>query len=93
MRYLTSIGFLFLFQAAVTYAIILASTGGGSFVGLGALLFAVIGIPLTAIVNLILVKAKPSQSGYAHFVRSFLIALLLPLVQLGLLVAVSVFRL
>ena len=93
MRYLTGIGFTFLLQAAVTYAIVRAGTGGGSFVGLGALLFAVIGIPATAIVNLVLIRASPMQPGYAHFVRSFLIALALPLAQLGLLVAVSVFRL
>jgi len=93
LRYVAGIGLNFLLQAAVTYLIIRAGTGGGSFVGLGALLFAVIGIPATAIVNLVLIRASPTQPGYAHFVRSLLIALVLPLAQLGLLVAVSVFRL
>jgi hypothetical protein len=93
LRYLAGIVLLFLFQAAVTYAIVKAGTGGGSFVGLGAMLFAVIGIPLTAIVNIVLIRAKPAMTGYAHFRRSFLIALVLPLAQLGLLIAVSVFRL
>ncbi len=93
MKYLASLGLVFLFQAAVTYAIVRAGTGGGSFVGLGAFLFAVIGIPVTAIVNLLLIRANPTRAGYAHFARSFLTALALPLAQVGLLVAVSVFRL
>ena len=93
MKYLANLGLVFLFQAVVTYAIVRAGTGGGSFVGLGALLFAVIGTPVTAIVNLLLIRANPTQTGSAHFVRSFLIALVLPLAQVGLLVAVSVFRL
>jgi hypothetical protein len=93
MRYLTSIGLLLLFQAIVSYAIIAAGTGGGSFVGLGAMLLAGIGIPATAIVNFALIHARPAQSGFAHFSRSFLIALILPATQIALLVAVSVFRL
>lgn len=93
MRYLTSIGLLLLFQAIVSYAIIAGTRGGGSFVGLGAMLMAVLGIPTTAIVNFALIKSKPAQSGFEHFGRSFLIALILPALQIGLLVAVSVFRL
>jgi hypothetical protein len=93
LKYLASVGLVFLFQAAVTYAIVRAGTGGGSFVGLGALLFAVMGIPVTAIVNLLLIRANPTQTGFARFFRSFLIALVLPVAQVGLLVAVSVFRL
>ncbi len=93
MKYLKCICLPFLIQAAITYAIISASSGGGSFVGLGAMLFAVIGIPATAIVNFSLIKAKPAASNSAHFVRSLLVSLLLPLAQLGLLVAVSAFRL
>jgi hypothetical protein len=57
------------------------------------MLLAGIGIPVTAIVNFALIHARPAQSGFAHFSRSFLIALILPAAQIALLVAVSVFRL
>jgi hypothetical protein len=93
LKYLTNIVYLLLFQTAFTYAIVKAGTGGGSFVGLGALLFAVVGIPATAVVNVVLIRAYPAKSGLVHFGRSFMVAVVLPLAQLALLVAVSVFRL
>lgn len=92
LKYFTCIGLPFFFQVTFTY-IVSANAGGGSFVGLGALLLALGGIPLTLIANIILVRARPGLAEHRHFIRSFLIALVLPLVQLGLLVAVSVFRL
>ena len=48
MSYLLGVGGVVILQMGFTYAIILASTGNGSFVGLGAMLFAVLGIPLIA---------------------------------------------
>jgi hypothetical protein len=52
-----------------------------------------IGIPATAIVNFSQIKARPAATRSAHFVRSLLVSLVLPLAQLGLLIAVSAFRL
>ena len=92
MNFLKCICIPFLLQAAITWVIVSFSSGGGSFVGLGAMLFAVIGIPATAIVNFSLIKAKPAASSRAHLVRSLLVALVLPLAQFGLLIAVSAFR-
>lgn len=93
MRYIVCVGFPLLFQAAFSWIVIQAVTGGGSFVGLGAMLFALAGIPLTAIVNLIVVRNRRGDGGGALFVRTFLVGLLLPLAQLALLIVVAVFRL
>lgn len=93
MSYLIGIGGVALFQAAFSYAIILAGTGGGSFVGLGAMLFAVVGIPATAIANLVLIRTHRSNPGQGYVGRLLLLALALPAVQLALFVLVSVFHL
>lgn len=52
-----------------------------------------IGIPATAIVNFSLIKAKPADGSSGLFLRSLLVSLLLPLAPIGLLIAVSAFRL
>ena len=93
MSYLLGIGGVALLQAAVSYAIILAGTGGGSFVGLGAMLFAVVGIPATAIANLVIIRAHRRNPDTAYVGRLVLIALALPAAQLALFVLVAVFRL
>jgi len=93
MRYLAGVGFPLLFQAAFTYVMMRAGTGGGSFVGLGAMVLGVIGIPLTAILNIALLSTQSARSGNTPAGRLILITLVLPLLQLALLIAVSVFRL
>lgn len=92
MKYLVYIGLPILFQADFTYLIINAATGG-SFVGLGALLFAGIGIPVTAVLLFLLARESSRRTGPGHYLRLVLVTLALPLIQLGLLVLVSVFRL
>lgn len=92
LKYLTSIGLPLLFQAAFTLLIINAAPGG-SFVGLGALLCAGIGMPISAVLLFQLARAGSGRSGYGRILRLVLVALALPLAQLGLLVLVSVFRL
>jgi len=93
MNYFLGIGGVFLFQAVFSYAIILASTGNGSFVGLGAMLLALFGIPATAVVNLAFIHAHRKNPAIGYIGRLLLVALILPLVQLALLIVVSVFRL
>ncbi len=93
MSYLIGVGGVLLFQALFSFAVISASSGGGSFVGLGAMLFAVIGIPATAIANLVIIRAHHRNPGTGYVGRILLLALVLPLAQLALLVLVSVFRL
>jgi hypothetical protein len=56
LNYLVVVGGVLLVQAAISYATILAGTGNGSFVGLGAMLLALYGIPATAILNFLLLR-------------------------------------
>jgi len=93
VSYLAGVGIPLLLQLGFTFIMMQAGSGGGSFVGLGAMLFAVVGIPLTAIANAIVVHSRfqPGRGGY--LARTFAFALVLPAFQLGLLVLVSVFRL
>lgn len=93
MSYFVGVGGVFLFQAVFSYAIISASSGNGSFVGLGVMLFAAFGIPVTAIANLLLIRAHRKNPSTRYIGRLLLLALVLPMAQLALLVLVSVFRL
>lgn len=91
MKYLLCLGFPMLVQTMVTFIVSQASSGG-SFAGLGAMLFALLGVPLTLIINFVQIRSYPQAGLLAHFSRSFLLALILPALQIGLLIAVSVFR-
>lgn len=81
-----------LFQAGFTFLIINAAPGG-SFVGLGALLFAGIGMPITAVLLFLQARAGSGRTVSGQILRLVLVTLALPLTQLGLLVLVYVFRL
>jgi len=85
MKYLLCLGIPLLLQAILTLVFSQAGSGG-SFVGLGAMLFALVGIPLTLIINFALIRSYPALSTMAHFSRSFLLSLILPAVQLALLI-------
>ena len=93
MRYLLGLGLVALFQVGFSFAIILATRGGGSFVGLGAMLLAVLGIPITALVNFLLIRANRQRPGSPYVLRLVFVSLLLPAAQLALMILVSVFRL
>lgn len=92
MSYLAGVGIPLLFQLGFTFVMTQAGSSG-SFVGLGAMLFAVVGIPLTAIANAIVVRSRFQPGSGGYLARTFAFALVLPAFQLGLLVLVSVFRL
>ena len=93
MTYLACVGLPFVLQLVFTYIMVQAGTGGGSFVGLGAMLFALVGIPVTAIVNFVLVRTRSAAEESAVFFKSMLIALVLPIAQFALLIGVSLLRL
>ena len=93
MRYLLWIGVVTLLQVGFSFAIILATRGGGSFVALGAMLLAVGGIPVTALVNFLLVRGNRKNPGSPYVLRLVVVSLLLPVAQLALMILVSVFRL
>lgn len=93
VTYLLGIGGVLLLQIGFSFAIILAASGGGSFVGLGAMLLAVLGIPLTALVNLLLIRANRRNPASPYVLRLALVSLALPAAQLTLMILVSVLRL
>lgn len=93
MIYLFGVGGVLLFQVGFSFAIIFATSGGGSFVGLGAMLLAVLGIPFTALINFLVIRANRSKPVSSYVLRLVLISLALPATQLALMILVSVFRL
>lgn len=93
MRYLFGVGGVVLFQGGFSLAIILATSGGGSFVGLGAMLLAGLGIPLTALINGLVIRTSRKNPEARYVLRLALVSLALPAAQSALMVLVSVFRL
>ena len=93
LSHLFAIGGVLLFQIGFSYAIISAGSGSGSFVGLGAMLLAVPGIPLTALVNFLFLRSRRNTPTPGGLVRLMAISLALPSAQLALLILVSVLRL
>ena len=93
MRYLLGVLGILLLQVGFSFAVISATSGGGSFVGLGAMLLAIPGIPLTALINVLLIRAHRRNPASHYLLRLALISLALPAAQLTLLILVSVFRL
>jgi hypothetical protein len=93
LSYFLGVGGVILFQAAFSYAVIAAATGNGSFVGLGAMLLAIPGIPVTAVLAALLIHSHRENPGTAYIGRLLLLALALPMLQLTLLILVSVLRL
>ncbi len=91
MKYLLCLGVPLLLQALLTL-IFSQAASGGSFVGLGAMLFAVVGVPLTLIVNFALIRSYPALGIVAHLNRSLLLGLILPGLQLALLVVAAIGR-
>lgn len=91
MKYLACLGIPLLLQALLTL-IFSQAVSGGFFAGLGAMLFAVIGVPLTLIVNFALIRSYPALGVVAHFNRSLLLGLILPGLHLGLLIVAPVGR-
>lgn len=93
MSYLFGVFGVLLLQAGFSLAIISATSGGGSFVGLAAMLLALLGIPLTALINFLLIRANRTNPTAPYVLRLVLVSLALPAAQLAIMILVSVFRL
>ena len=93
LSYLFGVLGVLLLQAGISFAVILATAGGGSFVGLGAMLLAIYGIPLTALINFLLIRAHRKNPATPCLLRVTLVSLVLPAAQLALMILVAVFRL
>lgn len=84
MRYLVNILVPLLLQLLFTWVIIEATRGGGSFVGLAAMLVAVLAVPATAIWNFVRVRRGREVTGGMLFLGSVLTAFVFPALVLGL---------
>ena len=93
MNYLFGILAILLLQVGFSFVIILTTAGGGSFVGLGAMLLAVLGIPLTALINFLLIRSNRKNPASPYVLRLAIVSLALPAAQLALMILVAVFRL
>jgi hypothetical protein len=93
LNYIVGIGGVLFVQLAISYVTILAGTGNGSFVGLGAMLFALYGIPITAIVNFLLIRKHRKSPKRSNIVLLIVVSSILPILQLALLTAQKVFDL
>ncbi len=97
MRYLVNILVPLLLQLLFTWVIIEATRGGGSFVGLAAMLVAVLAVPMTAIWNVVRVRRGREVNGGGGgvkggwlFLGSLGTAMVFPAVVVGLFVVQGV---
>jgi hypothetical protein len=87
MNYWVGIAGVLILHLAITFTTIFAGTGNGSFVGLGAMLFALYGIPCTLLANFFLIRAHRTNPKKSYRVLLSVFSSLLPLMQLALLTA------
>ena len=80
MRFTLAVIAPLLAQLLFVLVIIAATNGTGSFVGLGAMLLGLIGIPLTALVNWARTRKSPPVPALTFTTNTILIALAFPLV-------------
>jgi hypothetical protein len=66
------------FQLLFALAIILATKGTGSFVGLGAMLLGLVALPVTAVVNWTQIRSQPDRPAPQLAARIFLITAIFP---------------
>lgn len=93
MNYKFGIGLVLLVQIAISALTIFAGTGNGSFVGLGAMLFAIYGIPITLIINFIIIRKHKKFPKKSNIITVSIISSALPCLQLALLLAQTMFDL
>ena len=93
MNYWIGVFGVLLFQVAVSLLTIAASSGNGSFVGLGAMLLAVWGIPMTLIANFLIIRGYRKNPKASSVWLLILLSCILPILQLLLLAAQIIFRL
>ncbi len=93
MNYFVGIFGVLLLHLLATAITIAAGTGNGSFVGLGAMLLAIWGIPTSLVANFLIIRSYRERPTAAKVWLLILVSLALPLLQLLLLAAQIIFRL
>lgn len=90
MRTLWIVTLVALAQVAVSFALIRADAGGGSFAGLGIMAMAIYGIPATVLVNALIMRGAGANPRSRWLRNVVLVSLILPAAQSGLLLAARV---
>jgi hypothetical protein len=93
MNYWVGIFGVLVLHAAVSLLTMVAGTGNGSFVGLGAMLLAIWGIPTSLLANFLIIRSYRERATATKVWLLILVSLTLPLLQLLLLAAQIIFRL
>lgn len=93
MNFKFGIGLVLLVQLSISALTIFAGTGNGSFVGLGAMLLAIYGIPITLIINFFIIRSHKIYPKKSTITTISIISSVLPFLQLSLLLAQIVFDL
>jgi hypothetical protein len=84
MKFLLAVLLPLLVQAGFTVAVIAGTSGGGSFVGLGAMLLAPPAILITAAINWLGVRRQPPLPLLHLVTRTFYLTLVFPVLLLVL---------
>lgn len=87
MNYWLGVGGVLIVQLLVSFVTIFAGTGNGSFVGLGAMLLALYGIPMTVIANFLIIRNHRKNPKKSNVKTLMVISSILPTLQLSLLFA------
>jgi hypothetical protein len=76
-----------LLQCLLVYFIVLANTGNGSFVGLGAFIIGIFAIPITAVLNAVMLYVRAEVPRRKVLFHCYILALIVPvLVVINLIV-------
>jgi Na+/proline symporter len=93
MNYKTGLGLVLLIQIVISALTIFAGTGNGSFVGLGAMLLAIYGIPITLIINFFIIRKHKKNPKKSDITTVSIVSSVLPCLQLALFFAQIIFDL
>lgn len=84
MKFVLTVLLPLCFQLLFTAAIVFATNGTGSFVGLGALLLGLVAIPLTALINWSRARAKPPLPAIELAAKTLFTTLVFPVAIIAL---------
>lgn len=84
-RHLSSLGFPILYQVLFSYVVVIADLVTPQLGVAAFILFAIVGIIASSVASLWFMRCRPFSFGYFRVALPMLLALLLPLLQIGLL--------
>jgi len=82
MKYVIGVLIPILIQVLFTAVIILANTGNGSWVGLGAFLIAMIAIPVTGLINILVIRNSAGISAGTTLAKCYLGIVIVPVLMI-----------